>query len=71
MLMWNVVYRRLTKGRDKYWQILASFHFYWFLQALNFLVKAHRTRTQTPGWENDVSQFKAVIELTVHLSQSK
>jgi len=38
-------------------------------KALNFLVKAHRTRTQTPGWENDVSQFKAVIELTVHLSQ--
>jgi len=38
-------------------------------KALNFLVKAHRTRTQAPGWENDVSQFKAVIELTVHLCQ--
>ncbi|KAL9953055.1 hypothetical protein ACROYT_G040407 [Oculina patagonica] len=38
-------------------------------KALNFLVKAHRTRTQAPGWENDVSQFKAVIELTLHLSQ--
>ncbi|KAJ7360146.1 Tetratricopeptide repeat domain 27, partial [Desmophyllum pertusum] len=38
-------------------------------KALNFLVKAHRTRTQAPGWENDVSQFKAVTELTLHLSQ--
>jgi len=37
-------------------------------KALHFLIKAHRTRTQTPGWENDVSQFKEVIELTLHLS---
>ena len=34
-------------------------------------MKAHRTRTQAPGWENDVSQFKAVTELTLHLSQGK
>lgn len=38
-------------------------------KALNFLVKAHRTRTQAPGWETDVSQFKAVAELTSNLSQ--
>ena len=38
-------------------------------QALHFLVKAHRVRTQTPGWENDVSQFKGVIQLTLHLSE--
>lgn len=38
-------------------------------KALNFLVKAHRTRTQAPGWETDVSQFKAVAELTSKLSQ--
>lgn len=38
-------------------------------KALNFLVKAHRTRTQASGWEIDVGQFKAVAELTLKLSQ--
>lgn len=42
-----------------------------FSQALNFLVKAHRTRTQASGWEIDVSQFKAVAELTLKLSQGE
>ncbi|XP_068747500.1 tetratricopeptide repeat protein 27-like [Montipora capricornis] len=37
-------------------------------KALHFLVKAHRTRTQSSGWENDISQFKEVIALTLHLS---
>lgn len=42
-----------------------------FSQALNFLVKAHRTRTQASGWEIDVGQFKAVAELTLKLSQGE
>lgn len=42
-----------------------------FSQALNFLVKAHRTRTQASGWEIDVNQFKAVAELTLKLSQGE
>ncbi|XP_068747496.1 tetratricopeptide repeat protein 27-like [Montipora capricornis] len=40
-------------------------------KALHFLVKAHRTRTQSSGWENDISQFKEVIALTLHLSDGK
>lgn len=31
-------------------------------------MKAHRTKTQATGWENDVTKFKDVIALTVHLS---
>ena len=41
------------------------------LQALDFLVRAHRTRTQSPGWDNDLSQIKEVVELTLHLSDGK
>ncbi|CAH3167549.1 unnamed protein product [Porites lobata] len=37
-------------------------------KALHFLVKAQRTKTQATGWENDVTEFKDVIALTVHLS---
>ena len=31
-------------------------------------MKAQRTKTQATGWENDVTKFKDVIALTVHLS---
>ena len=41
------------------------------LQALDFLVRAHRTRTQSSGWENDPSQIKEVVELTLHLNDGK
>lgn len=44
---------------------------YGLLQALDFLVRAHRTKTQSPGWENDLSQIKEVVELTLHLSDGK
>lgn len=44
---------------------------YCLLQALDFLVRAHRTRTQSSGWENDLSQIKEVVELTLHLSDGK
>ncbi|XP_074616162.1 tetratricopeptide repeat protein 27-like isoform X2 [Acropora palmata] len=37
-------------------------------KALDFLVRAHRTRTQSSGWDNDLSQIKEVVELTLHLS---
>ena len=34
-------------------------------------MNAHRTKTQATGWENDVTKFKDVIALTVHLSDGK
>ena len=34
-------------------------------------MKAQRTKTQATGWENDVTKFKDVIALTVHLSDGK
>lgn len=34
-------------------------------------MKAQRTKTQATGWENDITKFKDVIALTVHLSDGK
>ena len=41
------------------------------MQALQYLIKSYRIKTQIPGWEKDTTKFNEMVEQALNLTQGQ